>query len=59
MVLECEREPVSTCGGAMLDAELQLPADATHIEVRVTPGVEFGRATQSLPTALVGGALRA
>lgn len=30
----------------MLDAAHQLPADAAHVEVWVTPGVGLGRAVQ-------------
>jgi hypothetical protein len=30
---ERQRQPVPARSGAMLDAELQLPADAAHVEV--------------------------
>jgi hypothetical protein len=41
----------------MLDAELQLSADATQEGVRVAPGVELGGAAQGLAAALVGSSL--
>jgi hypothetical protein len=41
----------------VLDAELQLSADATQEGIRVDPSVELGRAAQGLAATLVGGTL--
>jgi hypothetical protein len=57
MVLEYERQPVSTCSSAMLDTEQQLLPGATQKTIAIAPGMEFGRTAQGLPPALVGGAL--
>ena len=42
IIPECQRHPIPAWSGAMLDAELQLSADAPQEGTRIAPGVEFG-----------------